>query len=311
MKRRALLKTLGLGAGLVAGSPAVAVAGTMVIRPEKKAVLKIAHLTDVHIRPEYNAMARFRHCLEQVKKDKVDFILNGGDSVYAVDYKGITKARMTELWKCWNDSIGLVKDLPIYSVLGNHDMWWDGQGDELYGKPGAQHLLGMPNNYYSFDKGGWHFILLDSNHPDTAGMLDDTQWNWFVKDLQDNREKPVLIMTHYPLLSALGIVDNKPDKTGPFEIGGGSAHLDILKFIEQFNQHPNVKVCLSGHVHLRDSVLYNNVHYHVNGAVSGFWWEPGSDGKGSNRQTPPGYSILHLFDDGSYDSEYIAYEQRS
>ena len=139
-------------------------------------------------------------------------------------------------------------------------------------------------------------------------MLDDEQWIWFVKDLQTNTGKPMLIMTHYPLLSCLGIVDNKPDKAGPFEISGGSTHLDIVRIIEQFNQHPDVKLCLSGHVHLRDSVWYNNVHYHVNGAVSGFWWEPGSDGKGSNRQTPPGYSILNLFDDGTYDSEYIAYE---
>ena len=307
MKRRDLIKRIGLAAGTVALSN-VTMASSVASDQKKRRVLKIAHITDVHIRPEYNAVARFKKCLEMIRKDKVDLILNGGDSIYAADYDNIKKDRVLELWSCWKDSVELVKDIPMYSVLGNHDMWWQGKGDELFGKPGVLKMLGLKSSYYSFDKNGWHFIMLDSNHPQTPGMLDEEQWNWFVQDVKNNADKSILIMSHYPLLSCTGIVDNKPDFIGPFKVSGSYNHLDIMKFIEVFNKNKNIKVCLSGHIHLLDKVWYNDVDFLCNGAVSGFWWEPGDDNKSSYKQTVPGYSILNLYNDGSFDDEYIKYE---
>jgi len=307
MKRRDLIKQIGLVSGAAVLSNTVT-ASPINYEQKKKRVLKIAHITDVHIRPEYNAVARFKKCLEMIKKDKVDLILNGGDSIYAADYDNIKKERVIELWNCWKDSIELVKDIPMYSVLGNHDMWWQGKGDELFGKPGVLKMLGLKNNYYSFDKNGWHFIMLDSNHPKSPGMLDEDQWNWFVQDVQSSNGKPTLIMAHYPLLSCTGIIDNKPDFIGPFKVSGSYNHLDIMKFIEVFNKNKNIKVCLSGHIHLLDKVWYNDVSYLCNGAASGFWWEPGDDGKSSYKQTVPGYSILNLYSNGSFDDQYIKYE---
>ncbi|MDN5286941.1 MAG: hypothetical protein JWR38_3215 [Mucilaginibacter sp.] len=307
MKRRDLIKKIGFAAGTVALSN-VAMASPVASDQKKRRVLKVAHITDVHIRPEYNAMARFKKCLEMIKKDKVDLILNGGDSIYAADYDNIKKDRVLELWSCWKKSVELVKDIPMYSVLGNHDMWWQGKGDELFGKPGVLKMLGLKNSYYSFDKNDWHFIMLDSNHPQTPGMLDEEQWNWFVQDVKSNADKAILIMSHYPLLSCTGIVDNKPDFIGPFKVSGSYNHLDIMKFIEVFNKNKNIKVCLSGHIHLLDKVWYNDVNFLCNGAVSGFWWEPGDDNKSSYKQTVPGYSIINLYNDGSFDDEYIKYE---
>jgi 3',5'-cyclic AMP phosphodiesterase CpdA len=307
MKRRDLIKKIGLATGVAALSNVV-VASAINQEQKKKKVLKIAHITDVHIRPEYNAVARFKKCLEMVKKDRVDLILNGGDSIYAADYDNIKKERVIELWNCWKDSVEVVKNIPMYSVLGNHDMWWQGKGDELFGKPGVLKMLGLKNNYYSFDKNGWHFIMLDSNHPKTPGMLDEDQWSWFVQDVQAADGKPTLIMSHYPLLSCTGITDNKPDFIGPFKVSGSYNHLDIMRFIEIFNKNKNIKVCLSGHIHLLDKVWYNDVSYLCNGAASGFWWEPGDDGKSSYKQTVPGYSILNLYSDGSFDDQYIKYE---
>jgi 3',5'-cyclic-AMP phosphodiesterase len=311
MKRRDIIKNAGiLSAAVLGGSrslagPAAAPWG------KRKHVLRIAHITDVHIRPETEckAMSRFKVCLEKVRKDKPDIILNGGDSVFAVDYDDIRKDRVLELWKCWNDSVAMVRDIPMYSVLGNHDMWWKGGGDELYGKPGALKMLGLQRSYYSFDRNGWHFIMLDSNHPQTAGMLDEEQWKWFVNDVEQNSKgQPTLIMSHYPLLSCTGIIDNKPDFIGPFKVSGSYNHLDILKFIEVFNRNKNIRVCLSGHIHLLDRVWYNGVQYLCNGATSGYWWGAGDDGKGSYKQTGPGYSILELYDDGSFEDRYILYE---
>lgn len=308
MKRRDLIKKLGLAGGTLALSGMTGTAA-LASAPKKKRVLKIAHLTDVHIRPEYNAVNRFKNCLEKIKKDQVDLILNGGDSIYAADYDHIKKERVLEQWACWKDSVKVVTGIPMHHVLGNHDMWWQGKGDEMYGKPGVLKMLGMPHNYYSFDRNGWHFIMLDSNHPTSPGMLDEIQWNWFVNDVEKNSQgKPILIMSHYPLLSCTGITDSKPDATGPFKISGSYNHLDVMKFIEVFNKNKNVKLCLSGHIHLLDKVWYNDVTYLCNGATSGFWWEPGDDGKSAYKQTVPGYTLLNLYNDGSFDHEYIKYE---
>jgi 3',5'-cyclic AMP phosphodiesterase CpdA len=308
MKRRDLIKSLGAAAGTIVLSN-VAHASEAVSTEKKKRVLKVAHITDVHIRPEYNAVARFKKCLEMIKKDKVDLILNGGDSIYAADYEHITKDRVEQQWACWKESVAVVSGIPMHHVLGNHDMWWQGKGDELYGKAGVIKMLGIKNNYYSFDQNGWHFIMLDSNHPTSPGMLDDEQWNWFVQDVQKNsQEKPTLIMSHYPLLSCTGITDSKAEARGPFKISGSYNHLDIMKFIEVFNKNKQIKVCLSGHIHLLDKVWYNDVTYLCNGATSGFWWEPGDDGKSAYKQTGPGYSLLNLYSDGSFDHDYIKYE---
>lgn len=307
MKRRDILKGIGLAAGAIALGDVKA--GAAVIEaPKKRKVLKIAHITDVHIQPE--AVPRFKKCLEMIKSDGVDFILNGGDSIMAADYNDITKERVIKLWDSWHKSMELVKEIPLYSVLGNHDMWWMGKDDELGGKQGALKMLGLKNNYYSFDQKGWHFIMLDSNHATSPGMLDDAQWNWFVDDVAKNAAgKPTLVMSHYPLLSCTGLVDNKDDFMGPFKVSGGYNHLDLMKFIALFNKNKNIKVCLSGHIHLLDKVVYNDVSYLCNGATSGYWWGAGDDGKGSYKQTVPGYSLLNLYSDGSFDHEYVKYEQ--
>jgi 3',5'-cyclic AMP phosphodiesterase CpdA len=308
MKRRDLIKSLGAAAGTIVLNN-VAHASEAVSTEKKKRVLRVAHITDVHIRPEYNAVARFKKCLEMIKKDKVDLILNGGDSIYAADYEHINKDRVEQQWACWKESVAVVSGIPMHHVLGNHDMWWQGKGDELYGKAGVIKMLGIKNNYYSFDQNGWHFIMLDSNHPTSPGMLDDEQWNWFVQDVQKNsQEKPTLIMSHYPLLSCTGITDSKAEARGPFKISGSYNHLDIMKFIEVFNKNKQIKVCLSGHIHLLDKVWYNDVTYLCNGATSGFWWEPGDDGRSAYKQTVPGYSLLNLYSDGSFDHDYIKYE---
>jgi 3',5'-cyclic AMP phosphodiesterase CpdA len=60
-------------------------------------------------------------------------------------------------------------------------------GDEpLYGKQWACEQFGRDLPYESFDRGGWHIVLLDSVFPHAdsyIGKLDDAQWDWLEKDL--------------------------------------------------------------------------------------------------------------------------------
>lgn len=300
MKRRELLKNIGLATGIVTLSgvkPVVAAKQNI----RRKSILRVAHITDVHMRPELNAPTRFRKCMEEIKKHKVDFFLNGGDTIYAADYDHITRERVNEQWSIWNGLRNEFKEYEMHSCLGNHDMWWAApdKQDSLYGKGHVVKQLGIPKRYYSFNKKGWHFIILDSNN-ENAGSLDDKQRKWLEQDLAKLATgTPVLCLSHYPILAVCTILN-------------GGNHTDSKYISELFYQHRDKSItCLSGHIHLQDSAEYNGVNYFCNGALSGFWWEEGdkdSGGKYWYHQTPPGYAILDLFEDGTIHNEYIPHK---
>lgn len=154
MKRRELIKYLGLTAGTVALSGSASILSTSEQNIKKKRVLRIAHITDVHIRPEENAPERFVKCLEEIKKHKIDFFLNGGDSIFAADYDNIIRERVNELWEIWKDTTNSISNFEMHSCLGNHDMWWAApdKKDPMYGKDYVVKQLGISNRYYSFNK---------------------------------------------------------------------------------------------------------------------------------------------------------------
>jgi 3',5'-cyclic AMP phosphodiesterase CpdA len=191
--------------------------------------------------------------------------------------------------------------------LGNHDVWWneDDKSQVLYGKQYSMDQLGLHTPYYSFTKAGWKFILLDSVHLDIdntwyIGKLGDVQFAWLENELKNTDPKmPVLVMTHIPILTATNLVDQ--DVVNRWTMYGGDMHTDVTKIISLFYKHPNVKLCLSGHIHLREKLLYDNVTYICNGAVSGAWWE------GNKHETAPGYGIIDLYADGSFDEQYVNY----
>lgn len=294
MKRRELLKGMGLAAGLTLAGESSLLA--MQNNKGKKPALRVAHITDVHIREGDRAMERFTKCLEEIKKKKVDFFLNGGDSINDASYDNVKREQVTEQWQLWDECLKTISGYDIYSCIGNHDPWWaaPAPSDEMYGKPYTIKRLGIPNRYYSFSKKNWHFIILDGNNKGIS--LDEEQFAWLEKELEQlPASTPVLLMSHFPILG-----------TTPILVGGG--HSDNKKLKDLFYRHKDkVKVCLSGHNHLLDRTYYNGVWYYCNGAMSGFWWGKGdkeSAGPGYYLETPPGYAILELHEDGTVSNEY-------
>jgi Icc protein len=300
MQRRDLIKNLG-GLLLIPALPLETLAA------KRKPVLRVAHLTDVHLKDKFDAPARFAKCLHHVQQQPgVDFILNGGDIVFDMNKENLDT--INTQWKLWHSLIKSDCSLPIHYILGNHDVWWneDDKGQVLYGKKFAADQLQLTSPYYSFVKNGWKFILLDSVHLDIdntwyIGKLGDVQFAWLENELQSTPANiPVCVMSHIPLLTATLMVDDQT-AVNKWEVLGGDMHTDITKIIALFYQHPNVKLCLSGHIHLRDKVVYNNVTYLCNGAVSGAWWE------GNKRETEPGYGLIDFYADGSFDERYVNY----
>ena len=300
MKRRSVLK--GIGAALAAPAllPVYATAPA-------KPVLRIAHITDVHLKNDLGAPGKFVKCLHhlQGQTPRVDFILNGGDVVFDMNKESLSA--IDSQWKLVQDTMQADCRLPVHYCLGNHDIWWNenDKGQALYGKQYAMHRLQLTRPYYSFMGGGWKFIVLDSVHLDVdgtwyIGKLGDEQFTWLENELkQTDARMPVLVMSHIPILTATNLIDD--DVVNKWVMLGGDMHTDVSKIVRLFYRYPNVKLCLSGHIHLREKLVYNNVTYLCNGAVSGAWWQ------GNRRETAPGYGLIDLYADGSFNEQYMNY----
>lgn len=295
--RRSVIKGIGLATGAALISPVAfsqSVGGVIEAKKgKKKKVLRVVHITDVHIRPEHNAPNRFRQCLEEIKKHNVDFFLNGGDTIYAADYNYIKRERVKEQWDIWKSLRKEFLEYEVHSCLGNHDMWWaaPSKEDAMHGKDYVVKQLEIPGRYYSFNKKGWHFVILDSNNKN-AGSLDSAQREWlevYLNTLEQGAN--ILFMSHYPIIGV-----------------NGGTHSDRGYITDLLYSHKDKNItCISGHIHLLDSVLYNNVSYFCNGALSGFWWEAGDEnsaGKCWVEETPPGYAIIDLYEDGTVENTY-------
>lgn len=300
MERRSAIK--GLGALIALPSLSLKVPDN-----SEKPALRIAHLTDVHLKDKFDAPRKFINCLKHVQSlyPKVDMILNGGDVVFDMNKENIST--IDRQWNLLKNTMANECNLPVHYCLGNHDIWWNenSKGQTFYGKKYSMDQLGLSRPYYSFTKGGWKIIVLDSVHLDIdqtwyIGKLGEEQFGWLQQELEaTSREMPVLVMSHIPILTALLMIeDNIINK---WTMLGGDMHTDTAKIINLFYQYPNVKLCLSGHLHMRDRVTYNNVTYICNGAVSGAWWE------GQRRETAPGYGVIDLFEDGSFQENYVTY----
>lgn len=300
LNRRSLLKAAGVATGIIAtgGVPALAVANNNDNKKGKKLALNLAHITDVHIREGDNAPARFKSCLKHIiTKHKPDFFLNGGDSINDASYDNVTYDLVIQQWGIWDECITMLDKYEVHSCIGNHDSWWKAPSkeDSMYGKEYVVKRLKIPHRYYSFTKKNWHFIVLDGNNSNIS--LDDEQFNWLQAELEKiPRNEFVLLMSHYPILGTTQVL-----------VGGG--HSDHKKLKDLFYKHRDkVRICLSGHNHLSDHTLYNGVLYCCNGAMSGFWWGRGdkeSAGPGYYFETPPGYAMLSLYEDGTVENEYF------
>ena len=313
MDRRGALKTFG---ALSAGGAVSALAGWASLRfsqqrSARRRALRVAHLTDVHVHPSGNSMSGLAACLRHVQSHgKPDAILQGGDAI--LDGTAHDDVEVGGQWDAWKTVWHTEDHAPIEHCLGNHDLWGGKRkggktsgADRTYGKQWAMDEYGLSECYRGFDLGSWHFVVLDSVLPAGDGYrarLDDEQFEWLVAELAATpRNTPVLILSHIPILSACAYFDGDNEKTNDWVVPGAWMHLDARRLRDLFAQHPNVKLCLSGHIHLQDCVCYQGVTYLCNGAVSGNWW------RGAYQGCEPGYGMIGLYDDGTFEHEYVAY----
>jgi Icc protein len=305
----------GMGLSLSACGVTQAAATTSPAPVAGQRVLRIAHLTDFHVMPEgfapQGVAKAFRHA--QSQPDKPDIIINTGDSI--MDSLEANKERTEAQWEVFNNIVQAECKLPIYHAIGNHDVWgWgrqasDIQADPLYGKGMALKMLDLPERYYSFERAGWHFIVLDSTHEPNRvseypyiGQLDDEQFGWLEKEVESvDSQTHICILSHIPILCACEYLDGENEASGNWVVPAAWMHIDARRFRQLFLKHPNIRVCLSGHSHQAETLEYMSVRYLNDGAVCGNWW------MGAYMDFPPAYVLVDLYADGRAESTFVPY----
>lgn len=291
-------------------------AGTDLATAGRTRLLRLAHLTDWHIQPERGAFdgvaACLRHC--QSLSDKPQIIVTGGDLI--MDGFDAEHDRTRAQWELWTRVLKDECSLPIVHTLGNHDIWgWHKAKSKTtgsepgWGKRWACEMVGRDKPYMVTDFGGVRLVLLDSVSPDPRtkygyiARLDEEQDDWFERLLRDTpAEMPVIVTSHIPIVTVTAFeVEKGKVLNDDQKVAMGVMHSDSPRLIERFDRYPNVKACLSGHMHLLDRVESRGVTYLCNGAVCGNWW------RGPRGRVPEGYALIDLYSDGSIGREYVAY----
>lgn len=128
-------------------------------------------------------------------------------------------------------------------VRGNHDLR----------KTSKYYFADFNRYYYSVDRGGWRFIVLDSNKgkPNGWGGLDPHQLEW-VKETINSAPGPVIVFMHHPIFM---ITERMPDTIFP-------GYLDLER---TFSESGKVKYVISGHAHVLNqySKELNGVQYYA------------------------------------------------
>lgn len=316
MNRRQFLHGSGALALGVATGALVPSASAALVNPARRRVLRAAHLTDVHVFDENGApeglAAAIRHA--QAQADKPDLFLFGGDCI--MDSLASPKPRVMEQWRIWEQILATELKTPARMCIGNHDVFgWNNRKDRevkhdpAYGKALAVEKLRLSARHYSFDQAGWHFVVLDSMEYSSAsnqgylGRIDDEQFEWLAGDLAAVPvATPICVLSHIPILSAAAFHFGDNSVTGTWQVPGYLMHVDSKRLKDLFARHANVKVALSGHLHMVDDVNYSGVRYLCNGAVSGSWWTPGK-WQGFDRA----YALIDFYDDGCVENTIVFY----
>ena len=206
-----------------------------------------------------------------------------------------------DLFKPSNANLALI-GIPWYNVVGNHDINFDSEDDA--GSDETFHRFFGPN-YYSFDHGPVHFIILDDvewsgKNNRYKGGLDEDQLTFVKNDLAlVPEEKLIVLMMHIPLTN----VGNRQKlyrliEKRPYTMSiSGHTHWHAHKLIDE-----------------KDGWKGKEPHHHIiNVCVSGTWWKGTKDEVGIPHSTmrdgaPNGYSIV-TFDGNKHVLDFKAARQ--
>jgi 3',5'-cyclic AMP phosphodiesterase CpdA len=245
MDRRDFLTTT------LAGTTLVALPATCQALDDAKP-LRIGLIADVHQDVMHDAEQRLQVFIDEMKRAKVDFLLQLGDFCIPVD----SNKPFLDIWNSYSG--------PRYHVLGNHDMDGKGEHPKRFRPEETVEYWGMPHRYYSFETNGIHIIVLDGNDQGPGQKpyyryIGDEQLAWFGKQLDQTR-LPTIVFVH-----------QSPERPNQ---GGLENGVRVRKVMQEANRRAGwqqVIACFSGHHHRDYMRRINNILYSQINSASYYW----------------------------------------
>ena len=277
-------KFLGIAGTTVAG---ILISPDIFAGSGNKPVIRFGMLSDVHYADREPAGERFysqslgkvQECIDRMNQEKLDFAIELGDFK---DQDSVPNEANTLKYLTTIESAFQRFDGPTYHVLGNHDL--DSISKLQFLERVKNTAVPATESYYSFNRKGIHFVILDGNFTSEGKEYDHgnfswddafisaSQVNWLKDDLQSNK-LPVIVFIHQML------DDSKNVKQAVQNAG------EVRGILEQSGR---VLCVFQGHVHEERYNLINGIHYYsVNAVVDG-------DGPENNA-----YMIVDIYKDGS------------
>lgn len=256
---------LRLGAAAVAGTAATPWAAAK-DEPEIAPDFSFVVVTDLHYRDE-RCGSWFEKVVESIHalRPRPAFVMLAGD--------------LSESGK--EEQLGAIREIfwrlptPIHSVVGNHDC--DEAGDFS-----AYRGIYGPRFNYRFEHGGWQFLAFDSTqggHVYRTRISSDTL-GWLDRTLPDiSREKPLVVLTHFPL--------------GRNWLRPVNSH-EVLDRLQGYR----LLATMGGHWHGLTDRAERGVHLSTNRCCS--WWRGNHDGSPLK-----GYALAKVRD-GKIAHEFVA-----
>ena len=273
--RRAILQS---GAIYLVGAGIGACSAANLLADEQKRKVRLGMVTDMHYADKKPAGSRYyrqtldklQEAAEQFQLAQPDHIVELGDFIDAADSIETEK----EYLKRINRSFQALPGNKHY-VLGNHCVHTLTKEEFLDG-------VGQKRSYYSFDAGGFHFIILDAcfrsdgqpygrkNFQWTDPNIPTDQVEWLQADLEAANGKAIIFVHQ-----RLDVSNNYGVRNAP----------QVRKVLEQSGK---VLAVFQGHSHKNDLKEINGIHYCVHRAMV--------EGSGEENN---GYSTMDVFADGT------------
>ncbi|MCX7919999.1 MAG: PQQ-binding-like beta-propeller repeat protein [bacterium] len=182
--------------------------------------------TDTHIGDQVGTET-FKQVIPAMNalQPKPEFIINTGD---------LTELGSELEFSLYSTFIHQI-DIPVYSVMGNHEIRWS----DSYKKRFERYF---GKRYYSFDHKGLHFVILDDTIPmQHHGHIYQSQLDWLTRDLTSLKQgTPVILALHHPPASDGRYIDNDRE---------------LFKVIRPYN----VIAILVGHGHIEKLTYTENI----------------------------------------------------
>ncbi len=201
---------------------------------------------DVHKDVIHDADIRLKIFIDRMDREKVDFIMQLGDFCRPYDYN-------QGFLDIWNQFQGT-----RFHVLGNHDT------DGGFTREQTLEFWEAKDKYYSFDLGGYHFVVLDGNDKKKQGAaggypryIAEQQAEWLKNDLLKTNS-PTFIFSHQSIENAGGVENGQA----------------IRRIIEEANREAGfrkVLACFSGHHHADYYAVIEDIYYIQINSMSYEW----------------------------------------